>query len=281
VIDLHTHSTASDGTDSPAELVAAAARAGVTTLAITDHDTTLGWSEAAAAARSEGVDLVPGIEVSCSHGGTSVHLLGYLFDPDEPEFGAELAAARESRRTRLDRMVEAMVADGVPIDADLVREQVSPGATVGRPHIADALVASGAVRDRDAAFARYLHGKSRYYIPHYAPDPVRAVRLVVAAGGAAVMAHPFAGSRGRTVTEEVVGDMVDAGLSGLEAYHSDHSPEERQYVEELASRFGLLVTGASDYHGRGKSNRLGENVTTPEVLATIEERACGVGVVRR
>ena len=280
MIDLHTHSTASDGTDSPAELVAAAAEAGVTTLAITDHDTTRGWSEAAAAARSEGVDLVRGIEVSCSHRGTSVHLLGYLFDPDEPELGAELAAARESRRTRLDRMVEAMVADGVPIDAEQVREQVSPGATVGRPHIADALVASGAARDRDEAFARYLHGRSRYYIPHYAPDPVRAVRLVVAAGGVAVMAHPFAGSRGRTVTEQVVGEMVDAGLAGLEACHSDHSREERRYAEALASRLGLLVTGSSDYHGRGKSNRLGENATAPHVLAAIEERAAGVEVVR-
>lgn len=280
MIDLHAHSTASDGTDSPAELVAAALHAGVDTLGITDHDTSAGWDEAAEAASRLGVALVRGIEVSCSHRGTSVHLLGFLVRPDDPVLAAELAAVRESRRTRLDRMVEAMAADGVPIDLDQVRAQAAPGATVGRPHIADALVASGTCRDRDAAFATYLHGKSRYYIPHYAPDPVRGVQLVIAAGGVPVMAHPFAGRRGRTVSEEVVEQMAAAGLVGLEAHHSDHDPQERDRAVALAARLGLLVTGGSDYHGRGKVNRLGEHWTAPEALAAIEELARGVEVVR-
>ncbi len=272
-IDLHTHSSASDGTDAPADLVAAAAAAGVTTLAITDHDTTAGWDEAAGAAAREGVALVRGIEVSTQHRGISIHLLGYLVDPDHPGLRAELDVTRESRRTRLDRIVERMAAAGVPVTAGTVRAQVSDGATVGRPHIADALVAAGVVADRDEAFATYLHGHSPYYVPHYAPDTLHAVRLVVDAGGVPVMAHPFANRRGRTVTEDDVAELAEAGLAGLEVDHRDHDAGERAAARDLARRLGLLTTGASDYHGAGKPNRLGENTTSPEVLAALEERA--------
>ncbi len=281
-IDLHTHSTASDGTDSPAELVAAAAEAGVGTLAITDHDTTAGWAEAAGAASRVGVTLVRGIEISTQYRGISIHLLGYLLDPDDPDLGAELAAARASRDVRLDRIVRRMAADGVPVTVEEVRAQVQDGATVGRPHIADALVASGVVADRDEAFATYLHGSSPYYVPHYAPDALRAVGLVVAAGGVAVIAHPFANRRGRTVGEADVEELATAGLAGLEVGHRDHDAGEQAAAARLVARLGLLATGSSDYHGTGKPNRLGEHTTDPRVLAEIEERSSGVtGILRR
>jgi predicted metal-dependent phosphoesterase TrpH len=172
-------------------------------------------------------------------------------------------------------MVERMAADGIPITLDQVEATATPGATLGRPHIADALVASGYVRDRSEAFADVLRNGSRYYVSHYAPDPVRAVELVREAGGVPVMAHPFASGRGWTVKDSVIERMADAGLAGLEARHRDHTSAERQHAERLATRLGLFTTGASDYHGAGKENRLGENTTHPEVLARIEELAHG------
>jgi predicted metal-dependent phosphoesterase TrpH len=281
MIDLHTHSTASDGTEPPDEVVAAAARAGLTVMALTDHDTYAGWPAAYAAAAEYGIALVPGVEVSCSHRGISVHLLAYLVDPEAAGLRAELDHARESRETRVERMVERMVADGIPITVEQVHAMATPGATLGRPHIADALVASGFVPDRAAAFADVLRNGSRYYVSHYAPDPVRAVQLVHAAGGVAVMAHPFASGRGWTVSDSVIEQMTHAGLAGLEARHRDHSAAERQHAERLATRLGLFTTGASDYHGAGKENRLGENTTHPEVLARIEELASGAVEVFR
>jgi predicted metal-dependent phosphoesterase TrpH len=279
-IDLHTHSTASDGTEDPAEVIAAAARAGLDVVALTDHDTSRGWAEAATAAAAHGVTLVRGMEISCSRDGVSIHLLAYLPDPDHPDLVAELEMARESRVTRLERMVEKLAADGIPITMDGVREQVAIGATLGRPHIADALVASGVVADRDEAFGNLLHNRSRYYVTHYAPDPVRAVRIVRQAGGVPVMAHPFAVARGRTATEGTIEEMARAGLAGLEAQHRDHDAASRRRAVALADRLGLFVTGSSDYHGTGKENRLGENLTDPQVLAQIEEQARGVEVLR-
>jgi predicted metal-dependent phosphoesterase TrpH len=281
MIDLHTHSTASDGTDAPGEVVAAAARAGLTVVGLTDHDTYAGWPAAQAAARERGVAFVPGVEVSCSHQGISIHLLAFLVDPEAPGLQAELDRARESRVSRVDRMVARMAADGIPITMDQVRAVAGAGATLGRSHIADALVASGYVRDRADAFAKVLRNGSRYYVSHYAPEPVRAVELVREAGGVAVMAHPFASGRGWTVDDSVIAEMAEAGLAGLEARHRDHTPAERRHAEQLANRLGLVTTGSSDYHGSGKENLLGENTTHPEVLARIEELATGpVAVVR-
>ena len=279
LVDLHAHSTASDGTQPPGEVLAAAARAGVDVLALTDHDTTAGWAEASEAAYRVGVALVPGVEVSCQADGVSVHLLGYLHDPAAPGLAAELHRARESRRTRARRIVDKLSA-AVPLTFEEVLAGVPTGATLGRPHIADALVAKGVVATRDEAFATWLHAGSPYYAVHYAPDAVRAVRLVRAAGGVPVMAHPFAARRGYLVDDEVIEEMADAGLAGLEVHHPDHDAPARRHGLALAARLGLLVTGASDYHGAGKPNRLGECVTDPAVLAVIEEQGTGTAVVR-
>lgn len=278
-IDLHVHSTASDGTQPPAQVVASAASAGLDVLALTDHDTTAGWQEAAQAAREHGVALVRGVEISCQHGGISIHLLGYLHDPDAPLLLAELTRSRESRETRARRMVDLLAVD-LPLTYDDVLERAGSGATIGRPHIADALVHKRLVASRTEAFDRYLFSGSPYHTTHYAPDPVTAISLVTASGGVAVMAHPFAHLRGRTVDEEVIEEMAGAGLAGLEVHHRDHDAVAVAHGLRLARRLHLLVTGSSDYHGTGKPNRLGENTTTPRVLHEIEERSTGVPVVR-
>lgn len=278
-IDLHAHTTASDGTDSPTQLVENAAQAGLDVVAITDHDSTAGWGEAEQAAERVGIELVRGIEVSCQTGGISVHVLGYLHDPSDDRLQRELDLARESRDTRARRIVELLAQD-VEIEWDDVLAQVAADATIGRPHIADALVARGVVSDRDAAFRDYLYTGSRYYASHYAVDPVEAVRLIRAAGGVAVMAHPFAAKRGRIVSDQVIADMADAGLLALEAHHLDHTPEQTAKGVGLAAELGLLVTGSSDYHGTGKVNRLGDRLTDADVFGAIAEAASATSVVR-
>jgi predicted metal-dependent phosphoesterase TrpH len=279
LIDLHTHSTASDGTQPPAEVIAAAARAGLDVVALTDHDTTEGWAEAAEAAVREGVVLVPGTEVSCSHRGISVHLLSYLHDPAHPGLLGEVERARDSREHRAQHMVE-LLAEEFPVTWEDVLAQATDGATLGRPHIADALVATGRFADRDEVFATVLSDTSPYYMGYYAPDPVTAVRLVREAGGVPVFAHPLAHRRGRTVGEQVLEAMVDAGLAGVEVDHRDHDQAARDRLRHLARAHDLLVTGSSDYHGAGKQNRLGENTTDPAVLEALLAQGTGAPVVR-
>ncbi len=279
VIDLHTHSSASDGTEAPAVVVQRAVDAGLGTMALTDHDTTLGWEEAEVAARAHGIRLVRGIEVSCSRRHQSIHLLAYLPDPSHPGLVAELARARDSRDSRLDRMVGKMVDDGIDITVEQVRAEVEDGATAGRPHIADALVTAGIVANRDEAFRRFLGNDSPYYVSHYAPDPVRAVEMVRAAGGVPVIAHAWSATRGAVVADDLIEEMTDAGLLGLEVHHRDHSAEAVRHLTSLAGSLDLLVTGSSDYHGDGKVNRLGERTTAPAVLAEIESLAKGSAVV--
>lgn len=281
VIDLHTHSTASDGTDTPTELVIAAREAGIDVLGITDHDTVAGWAEAEAAARDHGIALVRGIEISTTWHHGSIHLLGYLTDPHDVDLMGELTKARESRATRLERMVALMAEDGIPITYDEVLDQVAPGATPGRPHIADALIANGTIRHRDEAFREWLTNESPYYVKHYSPHPVRACELVRGAGGVPVLAHPFTRTRGETVSDVLVEEMYAAGLAGLEAFHRDHGPSQVERALRLARRLGLLVTGTSDYHGVGKRNRLAEFTTAPEVFAAIEAQARGATPVVR
>lgn len=275
VIDLHTHSTASDGTDSPARLVEVAALAGVTTLAITDHDTTAGWVEAAEAAARCQVGLVRGAEISALASapgwGTGVHLLAYLHDPTHPDLLTETERTRDDRTSRARRMV-ALLGEDYPITWDDLLAQTRPGTTIGRPHIADALAAAGVVRDREEAFATMLRPGTRYYVGYDAPDAVVAVRAVRAAGGVPVFAHPGADARGRVVPDSTIEELAAAGLAGLEVDHRDHTPDTRRRLREIAESLGLLVTGSSDFHGSGKPNLVGENTTEPDVLEAIAEQ---------
>lgn len=278
--DLHTHSTVSDGTESPAELMAAAAAAGLDGLAVTDHDTNAGWAEAEQAARDHGLLLVRGMEMSCrTDEGVSVHLLSYLHDPEHEGLNAEMARARDARLDRAQMMVDRLAED-FDLTWDDVLEHAGEGATIGRPHLADALVRIGVVPDRTAAFQSILTGSSKYYVPHYAPHPADAVRLVRAAGGVPVFAHPLASARGRVVGMETFEAMIEAGLGGLEVEHRDNPDEARAVLRGIAERHGLFTTGSSDYHGTGKPNRLGEHLTSPEALAEIERQATGTAVLR-
>jgi predicted metal-dependent phosphoesterase TrpH len=260
--------------------MASAAGAGLDVVALTDHDSTDGWAEAAAAARELGVALVPGMEISCrTSEGISVHLLSYLHDPAHAGLLEEITKAKDARFTRAERMV-SLLAEDYPLTWDDVIHHVAPGATLGRPHIADALVAAGVVEDRSAAFDSILTSHSRYWVQHYAPEPAYAVELVRDAGGVPVFAHPVASSRGRIVGDRTYREMIDAGLAGLEIDHRDNPEEGRAFLRRLAERHGLLVTGSSDYHGTGKPNLLGENLTAPEVFARIKELGTGTSVVR-
>jgi 3',5'-nucleoside bisphosphate phosphatase len=279
-IDLHTHSTVSDGTEPPADVAAAAAAAGLDAFALTDHDSTAGWAECAVAARRLGLMFVPGMEISCrSTEGISVHILSYLHDPGNRALRVEIDRTRESRLIRAERMVERLAED-FPISWQHVAKHVTPGASVGRPHIADALVTAGIVTDRSEAFTEILTPKSRYFVSHYAPNPADAVALVRAAGGVPVFAHPVAHQRGRVVGTHTFSEMIDAGLLGLEIEHRDNPAEGRQWLRQLAQQHHLLATGSSDYHGAGKPNRLGEFLTNAQTLERIEELATGTAVVR-
>lgn len=275
VIDLHTHSSRSDGTEPPAVLVEQAARAGLDVVALTDHDVVSGWEEADRAGREHGVTVVPGIEISCNHHRISVHLLAYLPDPTHEVLIEELARSRESRDTRLQTMVDLLAADGYPVSYEEVLAAAEEDASLGRPHIADVLVRNGVYGHRDEAFTGVLASGSPYYVAYHVLDPVAMTELVVRAGGVPVLAHPFATARGRVISDELVEQMADAGLAGLEVDHRDHGRQEKEHAAALASRLGLLRTGSSDYHGTGKLNRLGENTTDPAVLEEILQRATG------
>ena len=267
-IDLHTHSSASDGTERPADLVRAAADAGLDVVALTDHDTTRGWSEAEEALPS-GLRLVRGAEISCAYDGISLHLLAYLFDPSHAELAAEMSMALDDRVPRAKAIVAKLAAAGHPVTWELVLDQLQDGATVGRPHIADTLVAAGVVADRNEAFTSLLHDDGPFFVGHYYVDALRAVQLVRAAGGVPVFAHPAAATRGTTVGDDAIRAMAAAGLAGLEVDHRDNAPADRERLRALAGELGLLVTGASDYHGTGKDNRLGEHTTDPAVLEAL------------
>ncbi|HEU5469637.1 MAG TPA: PHP domain-containing protein [Actinophytocola sp.] len=282
-IDLHTHSTASDGTDSPAELVAAAARAGLDTVALTDHDTTAGWADAAAAL-PPGLRLVRGAELSClspdGRGGEcTVHLLAYLFDPEAGAVVRTHEKSRAERRIRLRRIAERMAADGLPVDPDALLDGVPAGVTPGRPHLATVLVRAGVVSTVDEAFARYLNDRGRYYIPSNRTPVLDALAMVTASGGVSVLAHAFAHRRGPTVTAEVIAELAAAGLDGIEVDHPDHDPADRQRLRGLAADLDLLTTGSSDYHGSNKTVRLGQETTDPQMLDAIAERATGAPVL--
>ncbi|HEV7848910.1 MAG TPA: PHP domain-containing protein [Mycetocola sp.] len=272
--DLHTHSRVSDGTESPSRVIRQAAAAGLGVVALTDHDSTAGWHEASVTSAEVGITLLPGMEFSARLGFQSVHLLAYLFDPDNGALNSETARIRESRLRRAESIVQRIAAD-YSLSWDDVVAQTTPGATVGRPHIADALVARGHVPTRSEAFAGILHPRTGYYLPHYAPDPLKAVRLVRAAGGVPVIAHPATRGLDAMIDEKHLGELVDAGLFGLEIDHRENTEEGKGRLRELADMFGLVLTGSSDYHGEGKPNRLGENTTPDAVVRAIIDEATG------
>jgi len=273
-IDLHTHSTASDGTDTPAELVRKAAAAGLDVIALTDHDTTRGHAEALSAL-PEGLTLVPGAELSCRLDGISMHLLAYLFDPEEPALLAERELVRDDRVPRAQGMIAKLNALGVPVTWEQVARIAGDG-SVGRPHVASALVELGVVPTVNDAFTQeWLADGGRAYMEKHETDPFEALRLVKGAGGVAVFAHPAASKRGRTVPESAIAELAEAGLDGIEVDHMDHEPGTRARLRGLAKDLGLLVTGSSDYHGSRKTCVLGEFMTDPEVYGEITRRATG------
>ncbi|MFF7367846.1 PHP domain-containing protein [Streptomyces tricolor] len=273
-IDLHCHSTASDGTDTPAELVRKAAAAGLDVVALTDHDTTRGHGEAIAAL-PEGLTLVTGAELSCRLDGVSMHMLAYLFDPADPALLAERELVRDDRVPRAKGMIAKLNALGVPVTWEQV-ERIAAGGSVGRPHVASALVELGVVPTVSDAFTEeWLADGGRAFVEKHETDPFEAIRLVKAAGGVCVFAHPAAAKRGRTVPEFRIAELAEAGLDGIEVDHMDHDPDARDRLRGLAKELGLLVTGSSDYHGSRKTVALGAYTTDPEVYGEITRRATG------
>jgi predicted metal-dependent phosphoesterase TrpH len=273
MIDLHTHTNFSDGTDSPTQLINKALAAGISVLGLTDHDSISGWQEAITALRP-GISLVPGAEISCqTSDGISVHILGLLFDSENLELMGTMQATRENRHGRMAKIITRLNEAGIDISMQDVLDQLAEGATLGRPHLADALVKKGVVASRDEAFTQMLHNKSKYYVSHYSPLPEVAIKMIKAAGGVSVIAHPMASHRGRTISLETFGSLIDAGLDGVEVDHRDHSLDEKTQLIELAKQNDLVMTGASDYHGNGKLNQLGEYVTMPEQWERLEARA--------
>jgi 3',5'-nucleoside bisphosphate phosphatase len=286
MIDLHTHSTASDGTDTPADLIAKAAAAGLTTLAITDHDTTGGWSEAAAAVETLHSDftLVRGTEFSCAYflpdgRRIDLHLLGYLYDPAAAELKAERARLRDNRVGRGERIVNNLIAAGYPVTWDRV-SQLAGNGSVGRPHIGQALVEAGVVASINDAFADLLASSSPYYVPKQDMAVGEAIRLIRAAGGVPVIAHPWARKRGHVLSEEALAELVQAGMLGIEADHLDHEPQDRVRLRALAAELGVLATGSSDYHGANKPIPLGAMTTDPAVLERLVALASGTELIR-
>lgn len=273
-IDLHTHSRVSDGTDAPALLVRKAAAVGLDVVALTDHDTAAGWSEATEAARDAGVTLVPGMEISTVDGHRSVHLLAYLLDPTYPPLAEELARILAGRSARVPVMVDRLRRLGVDISVDDVVVESSDAAASGRPHVADALVRLGVVRDREEAFDRYLGAGRPAFIERYAADLHTMIRHVKAAGGVTVIAHPWGRSRREQPDEAGFAVLKAAGLSGIEVDHQDHTPEQRARLRAIARELDLVATGSSDYHGTGKTQHdLGVNSTSPEDYRELMERA--------
>ncbi|MDX5312842.1 MAG: PHP domain-containing protein [Rhodococcus sp. (in: high G+C Gram-positive bacteria)] len=280
-IDLHTHSLASDGTDTPAGLVRAAVEAGLDVVALTDHDTTAGW-DAAADALPAGLRLIRGMEMSCTGRGedgrpVAVHLLAYLFDPRNEAFAVERERLRGERVGRIRTMAERMAADGLPVDPE--RIVTAAGPVAGRPHLARALVEAGVVPSIEAAFADLLSSRGRYYVTKADTPLSVAVRMVADAGGVTVVAHARARSRGRLLALDHIEELAELGLGGLEADHPDHAPADAQLMRDMAAKLDLFVTGSSDYHGGNKAVPLGRYTTDPEAFEALTARATGVEVL--
>jgi len=280
VIDLHTHSYFSDGTDSPTVLLNKAMANGLTTVALTDHDTVAGWQEAIDHLRP-GLSLVLGSEISCqTDDGISVHMLGLLFDQENEPLKTMMANTRDNRIGRMGKIIARLNGAGYVISMEDVEAELSEGATLGRPHLADALITKGYMKSREEVFAEVLHNDSPFYVAHYSPTPEVAIGLIKGAGGVAVIAHAMSSLRGRVVSPESFASYVDAGLDGIEVFHRDHTLDNRLLLADIAEQFGLAKTGASDYHGNGKLNQLAEFHTAPAEFEKLEARAGARRVIR-
>ncbi|MEG0362471.1 MAG: PHP domain-containing protein [Aurantimicrobium sp.] len=272
-IDLHLHSNVSDGTGSPTDVVREAHAAGVRTMALTDHDTAAGWDEAREECLRLGMTFIPGMEFSSRIEHGSIHILAYLIDPNFAPLAEELDKLQNDRENRLRQMTENVSAD-YDITWDHVMEQVAAsGKSLGRPHLADALVAQGIIGERSEAFDGILSKNGPYYVSQYALDPVSAVKPIRAAGGVPVMAHPT--TRGRVAPMEYIDRLIEAGLGGYEIEHRENMEPGKTILREICLERGLIMTGSSDYHGTGKPNQPGENTTSPEMLAKIIEQGTG------
>lgn len=272
-IDLHTHSNRSDGTFEPAEVVRRAAELGLDVVALTDHDTTEGLAEALAAGAELGIEVVPGVELSAEHDGTSVHVLAYWPDVTDAELQAELSRLRDERFRRGELIVDKLRELGLPVSFERVRE-IAGGGNIVRPHIAQAMVEAGIVETEREAFDRYLADGKPAHVPKHALDPVDAVGLILRAGGVCVLAHPGMWGDQSSVPEELIERMAAAGMQGLEVDHADHTPEQREHYRRLAERLGLVPTGGSDCHGeRYDPIRLGSPTCDPVAYAELRRRS--------
>jgi predicted metal-dependent phosphoesterase TrpH len=280
-IDLHTHSRASDGTQSPAEVMRAAANAGLDVVALTDHDTAQGWAEAAGAAAETGIELVTGIEISTRYEHAGVHLLAYQPDAADPALVHALDRVLEGRNSRVPAILDKLRSVGVDLTEDDVRRVATGTPATGRPHVADALVAAGVVADRAEAFERYLSPGRPGYATRYAADLEDMIPLVVAAGGVPVIAHPWARTAGTVLSEAAFASLQELGLAGIEVDHQGHDASHRARLRAIAGNLGLVVTGSSDYHGTGKvDHELGCNTTDPAEYARIVELAAKARAAR-
>lgn len=272
-IDLHAHTDRSDGTFAPAELVRRAAEIGLDAVAVTDHDTTAGLAEALAEGAEAGIEVVPGVELSAELEGTSVHVLCYWMDPDDPGLQAELGRLRDERLRRGELMVERLQALGLPVSFDRVRE-IAGGGNIVRPHVAQAMVEAGVVATEKEAFDEWIGDGKPAHVPKHALHPVAATSLIREAGGQCVLAHPGMWGDQTSVPEELIRDMAGAGMVGLEVDHTDHSPEQREHYRGIAGELGLIATGGSDCHGaRYDPIRLGTSVCDPEAFERLRDQA--------
>jgi hypothetical protein len=272
--DLHSHSSASDGTTPPADVMARAAAAGLDVIGLTDHDTVAGYAEAAAAL-PPGLTLLPGMELSCRRDGHSVHMLAYLFDPADPELAGEMSAIRESRVSRARAMVARLAEMGVPVTWEQV-SRIAASGVVGRPHIARALAEVGAVPTPADAFSPdWIGAGGRAYVSRYALDPGRAIALVAAAGGVTVLAHPRGVGRGWQIPDEVIAELAGAGLSGIEINHPQQDEQQRSRLRILARTLGLIGSGGSDDHGELTGFRIGVEQAPEGSYQALVERASG------
>ncbi|MFA5908903.1 MAG: PHP domain-containing protein [Vicinamibacterales bacterium] len=278
MIDLHLHTTASDGRLTPAQLVARVAAAGITTMSVTDHDTVAGLVEVGAEAAARGIRLVPGIEVTSIADARDVHLLGYFFDPGNAALAAFLEGQRAVRVSRVREIGARLAALGLPVDVDalLTAAATRPGSSVGRPQLARALISAGYVASVREAFDRWLANGQPAYVPRTGPSPAAVVEVIHAAGGLVSFAHPAVTGR-----DELIRPLVDDGLDAIEVYHSDHTPADEVDYRGLAARLGVLVSGGSDFHGddpaaapaRARRGTLGVVSLPADAFAALEDRA--------